>query len=335
MPALRICAGVALVTAVLIFVGIGQAKPRSEVSGFAYGRDDFAPVTQVSPTTYGATAEAVLYEHMNAARLGAGAGLLTQSEELDTAARAHLGYLRANYPYLSHDEVAGHRGFTGLRPADRALAAGYGGHVGEVLARLGSSEVEDCAAKLLNSVYHQAMLLAPFRDIGVAYGELAPGAFACVMVLGLTNTARAMKADPGVVKAYPFDRQANVALAFAPHQEVPNPLPDMGRLLTGPPILASMDGYGANRREGFAIERFVLRDEQGREVPGRVLAHPATVAKSSAAGVYEDDARTLRPGDVYFVPLVPLHPGTTYSVDFRGLNGAQPYIKAWTFTTTD
>lgn len=289
-------------------------------------RASYALVTTSPASTYSGDALA-MYQSVNAARLAAGAGALTQNAKLDVAAAAHLNYIKLNYPGTTHSEVSGQPGFTGIWPGSRAMAAGYTGFVSEGISYASGATPTECTDRLLNSVYHQGDLLHSYRDLGLAYGPVAAGIYGCVLNLGIKQGDYEQLQDSGVVKAFPFAGQTGVATTFTPSAEVPNPMPDVAGDV-GAPIMASMRGYDYSDFTPFTVTKFTLKDAGGNVVPSRIIAYNTT-----GAGVTQDPVSMLYAGQVYLVPMAPLAASTTYTVDFAGVNGSTAYAKTWSFTT--
>jgi uncharacterized protein YkwD len=289
-------------------------------------RESYALVTTSPVSNYTGDVLA-MYQSVNAARIGAGAGALTQNAKLDAAAAAHLNYIKLNYPGTTHSEVEGQPGYTGKWPSDRASAVGYTGFVSEDISYASGTTPTECTDRLLNSVYHQGDLLHSYRDVGLAYGEVATGIYGCVLDLGIKLGDYEQLQDAGVVKGYPFAGQTGVATTFTPSGEVPNPMPDVTGDV-GAPIMAAIRGYGYSDFTPFTVSKFTLKDAAGNVVPARIIA-----SRTTGPDVTPDPVSMLYAGEVYLVPLAPLAATTTYTVDFAGANGSTTYAKTWSFTT--
>jgi uncharacterized protein YkwD len=285
--------------------------------------------TSPSATYAPGTAQDVIYSRLNTLRLAVGAGALTQSTALDTAAAGHLAYLAAHQPYIGHDQIPGHAGFTGANIFARAEAAGYAVQsVAENLAYTPDPSPVACLEKLMNSVYHQSSLLSEFRDVGLAHGPVGQSLYGCAIEYGLRTGAYWQMTDAGFVKGYPYGGQTGVDTTFVPASEIPNPMPEVGGNFVGHPILASMRAFGV--MGPFTVSSFTLKDGSGNLVPVRIIGGDNT----TGPGVTADTLDILAEGDVYMVPLSALLPATTYTVEFVGAAGpAQPYSKTWSFTT--
>lgn len=271
-----------------------------------------------------------MFQLLNSARLGGGAGALQQDAALDLAAGRHLEYLRLNGANAGHTETAGQPSFSGATPGDRATAAGYvWRQVGEDLATATSATPLQCVDLLLSTVYHLASLMAEYRDVGVAFGPVGGNSLnGCVLELGVRQGAALQQPPSGTVRAYPYAGQTGVATSFQPATESPNPMPDVGRAVVGQPVYVSMRAQGSSDAAGYALSSFTLRDAAGTDVPARLVARGVT-----GPGITADPAASLRAGDVFLIPLSPLASGARYTATFAGSNGAVPYTASWSFTT--
>lgn len=294
-----------------------------------------ATVTSSPSTTYaGGSGAAAIYTTINAARLGAGVGAFTQSAALDRMAGNHLNYLILNNQF-GHGETSGLPGYTGNTLGERAAAAQYGwSGLGEVLAETSSSNPNDCINNLLDTVYHQELLMGFYRDVGIAYGQYSSGMFVCVLDLGVASGASPQLPDDNVVAVFPFSGETGVATSFAPHTESPNPMPDVGGASVGFPIQASMVNFGSrslNTAGAYTVNSFVLKDASGNVVPSRLIAAAGT---NAGAGVsFGSDPGGLQPGRIFLVPLSPLASHATYRVQFSGVAGATSLSRSWSFAT--
>jgi uncharacterized protein YkwD len=295
-----------------------------------------ALVTNPPPTRYASgSAQATIYAVLEDARMGTGVGALADNAQLDQMAANHLNYMAANNVF-GHGETAGLSGFTGATPADRAKAAGYDyGSLGEVISESSVDDAAGCIRNLLDTVYHQALLMGSFREVGVAYGHIGSGSYGCVLDLGYTLGLSGQLPNGGVLSPYPYDGQTGVATTFVPSTEGPNPMPDYGGNPAGQPILASMVNYssrGLNSPASFTVNQFALKDAAGNTVPSRLIAAAGTAAGTGVT-LTADPASDLSAGLIYLVPLSPLAGHTRYTVQFSGLAGREALSRSWSFTT--
>jgi uncharacterized protein YkwD len=231
------------------------------------------------------------------ARIRAMAGLkpLVCDAAASAAARGHCGYVVAN-GVLTHVQVPGRPGFTGVTFADRLRAAGFrldGG--GEVIATVSGATAITGASGFMNSVYHRAMFL---RSETTVFGYGAYGGCATID-FGRPLDAAKMPIERVV---WPPDGATGVATTFHASRETPNPVP--GSVDVGTPI--SVIGVGANANVAIAMG-----------VPGTLITHQS------------DPNHLVRPGEAHFVPARPLGAHKQYTVAVT-IDGETGYT---TFTT--
>ena len=187
-----------------------------------------ARVALVAPATLAGSPIDGHFARLNEVRVAMGLPSLSWDDTLATAAQHHADYQRLNQ-VVGHAEIPGNPGFYGEGFGDRAGKAGYGGSlVGEVII----GGVPDTAVDgrnamdaMLTAPGHRLMLLAyEFSDVGMGTAPLTSD-------LG----AKTPRAHPiGGLMLYPYSGQQNVATAYAPASESPNPLP--GVPITGLPL---------------------------------------------------------------------------------------------------
>ena len=300
-----------------------------------------SPAPAPIPTNYPfATGELAAWNYLQAARTACGFGALVRDSRLDTASRAHANYLIAETTggnlTVGHTEPnLNNPFFTGNTPGDRAVFAGYGPAVSEILAA--STEFyrstgpivqttpeargESGMRGLLNSVDHLRAAVSGARVGGVgiqasSQQTVADGATSLTVnhrlgaLLGFTEGTQLLGA--GKVATYPCAGSAGIDYAFAPATEVPNPFREITdtRVNVGPPIYIRAD-------------------------PNAVLSINARSLRS-AAGV-EQAVRlptvTLGSHEYFIVPASPLVPGARYTVRFAGTANGAAFDLSFSFTT--
>ncbi|HBF51196.1 MAG TPA: hypothetical protein DDX04_13610, partial [Massilia sp.] len=97
---------------------------------------------------------------------------LNQNTTIDAAAQGHSDYQRLNNT-ITHDQVAGRQGFTGVSVGDRLTAAGYVFNTsaarayGEVISATSSGTGQYMAEELITAIYHRFVIFEPvFKEIG-------------------------------------------------------------------------------------------------------------------------------------------------------------------------
>lgn len=217
--------------------------------------------------------KAEAYTLLNEVREAVGLNRLMQEEHLERAAQAHANYLVRNHT-SGHTESSSLKGFSGVRPADRAVAAGYAlTQVSENLSTQ-NRDAQNSLEGLFSAIYHRFGFLATDIDqvgIGVAQ-EGKESAF--VYLMGNEALEKLCRVDafdgygrymfkvckdpkhriganvfneakeklkqynPPLI-LYPYDGQEDVPLAF--YQETPDPLPEYD--VSGFPVSIIFNDY--------------------------------------------------------------------------------------------
>lgn len=292
-------------------------------------------------STYGlSSSENAMFTVLNRTRIGGGFGALEQSAFIDKAAKSHAEYIIANYftnsgglmtkelsivlsdgSLTAHTEVAGTKGFTGNRTADRLAAAGYlSQDSSEVVAfSIGSKPgdepiVTDCLSQLTNSVFHRSVLINPlYVDVGIGVSDSvvdSKGYKYKSCVLDFARTGSAPSFADNFMGIYPFDGQTSVPLIMA--LEVPDPAAEF--TIKGSPV--SFQGVYPRP---LSVITFELRDANA------VLVQTKLVTRAQS--------NYLLPSEAYLVPDGALKPNSTYSVGFSGSSNGVALNKSWSFTT--
>lgn len=98
------------------------------------------------------------FDRLNAIRLQAGLGVLRQVAAIDVAAQGHADWLSYNN-YVSHVQVVGTYGFTGVTPGARNIAASYNFYSAEVIS-FGSATATGAA-------HVDALMAAPYHRLAM------------------------------------------------------------------------------------------------------------------------------------------------------------------------
>ncbi len=300
--------------------------------------DELPPplVTEAAPPSYAeGSPERAVFEALNEARARGNFGLLAQDVRLDEAAAAHATYLaRHGDGAISHRQQAQRPGFSGETPIDRIRAAGYETRVS--FEAISSGSTAQACLELLNTVYHLGSLTIGATDVGIA---VEPGA-GCVIEPQRPGRNAALQARPaGTTGVYPYPGQTGVPAAFMPATETPNPAPDLGDALVGPPILVDLNSAAATGLAPSAIvlARFTLAEAaegaEGTPVEARILAGGNVVAAARTGLDLRLDRRLVSAGHVFLLPLQPLKAATAYTVEWRGSVGGLDVSRRWGFTT--
>ena len=291
-------------------------------------------ITEVmSPSYAEGSAERAVFDALNEARAKGNFGLLAQDPRLDDAAAHHADYLARNGAF-SHRQQTRQAGFSGETPVDRIRAAGYETSVS--FEAISSGATAEACLELLNTVYHLGSLTMGATDVGIA---VEPGA-GCVIEPQRPGRNSVLQARPaGTVGVYPYPGQAGVPVAFMPATEIPNPAPDLGDAVVGPPILVDLNSAAAANglaASAIVLARFTLTDAaDGTPVAARILAG-GNVALAEPAGALSDvrvDRKLVSAGHVFLLPLRTLKRLTAYTVEFSGSINGVAVSRRWDFTT--
>ena len=221
---------------------------------------------------------------------------LNENTQLQEAAQSHADYLVLN-DEATHDEVEGHRNFTGVKPVHRAFYSGYmSTQVSENLSTKNYS-ARNSVDGLLSAIYHRFAFLSPGIDeigIGVTQDKKQSSRSAFVYLMGNSESNRLCSEDNfigsgkyiyGVCKdkthrikekeyfhalnyykkgnpqiiLYPYDGQEEVPPAF--YEEIPDPLPDYS--VSGFPISVEFNDYYYHKLKMYSFKLYV---EDGDEV---------------------------------------------------------------------
>jgi len=358
----RLCelmAAACLVAALAACGGGGSEASTGSTSGSTGGSG--LPAAGIVPTvgtlaasaptpTYAAGSDQLLaFNTLQAARQNAGAGLLVQSTQIDTAAGAHSTYLGDNFAQgVSHTETSGLPGYYADTLDARLIKAGYQFALGgEVLAAVNSTTPAtggDCVAQLLNTVYHLSVMLSPLTQVGIGTDATTAAGMplqVCVLDLATPAANGALQIPAtGAVVAYPFPGQTNVPASFQPGGESPRvPVALVPAQVAGPPIaisLANADYVNISDvgTLNATLITFTLTDAAGSLVPAAIIANPA-IHGSTNVTVNADTTGDIGTGMAVMIPLAALNTSSTYTVTVNATlqAGGTPLAKTWTFTT--
>jgi uncharacterized protein YkwD len=255
---------------------------------------------------------------INFRRGQAGVPQLARSGLIDTAALNHSTYLRINnFPDLTHTEIPGKPGFTGVTVLDRLNAAGYrfapAAYIyGEVIASSGDSAGFSQAEQLMAAIYHRFLMLEPmFKEIGAGAATNGSG-YSYFTADFAANNGYGPGLGRGKIIGYPFDGQTNVPVNFFSDQEVPDPVPNQNEV--GYPVSVHGDLAGS-----VQVRSFTLRPHGGADVAVRLLSAPADPETPTSAAA--------------IVPLAVLSANTTYDASFSGTVDGVNVTRNWSFTT--
>ena len=304
----------ALLVAILLSAcgGGGDSAPASAASSSPQSsitQEPGAPQVADDTSTDG-------FNWLNFRRRQMGLAEVTRSSIIDTAAQGHSDYQRLN-DTITHTQISGRPGFTGVTVLDRLNAAGYVfdqsryGY-GEVIAAIGGNSGVYAAQGLIDAIYHRFVIFeAIFKEAGAGTGSVVNG------YTYFTTKFAANGFGPGIgrgnVALYPFPNQENVPMNFFSDREIPDPMPDQNEV--GYPISVHADGTAT-----VVVQTFTVQPRGGSPLSSRLLTNvtdAAYTSKSVAA----------------IVPYAVLSAGTIYDVQFAGTVNDVPVNRSWSFTT--
>jgi uncharacterized protein YkwD len=300
------------------------AQPSSSVSLIT------TPVTPPASTDNEAVAA---LNYLSAERDRCGFGKLNWSAPLAVAAIGHADWQLVNN-YLSHRQVTGTPGFTGVTFEDRYIAAGYasaGQFAGtdEISSLIGTNtktgEGAQSTRQLIAAPFHGIGLFSSYTDAGVAVrnatdvGSTHGPRVAIQINLGYKfNTGPQLPSSSVIVRTYLC--QGSTGSFYQVDNETPNPVP--GRNLATNPIGA-----------GILIDTPVLNGvltitSASVTAPGNVNVPllPTLTYASDTNGI-------IQPHQAVLIPDNALMPATTYSVSIAGNVNGTVFTRNFTYTT--
>ena len=295
--------------------------------------------TSVAAANYGSdTRRLNAFNQLNAVRLGAGAGLLAQSLELDTTALDHSNYLSVNgfnSADSAHDETSGLPDFSGATPFVRMQSAGYNfSYATEVIGDIGStSATSDCVGDLLDTVYHAASMLSRVTDVGFGFGTGTAAGMCTIDMASPSNGGAAKQIPPsGAIVAYPYAGSTVAHGTFHVSNESPRVSTSLLPASTaGTPILVGFRNQDLVAGGAATITQLTLANSAGAPVPGVIVADSVI----QGTGLNADPELSAN-GGTGFAVLVPVNPlaAGTYTVTLHAtISGGQALaLTTWSFT---
>jgi uncharacterized protein YkwD len=279
-------------------------------------------------------------EWINYRRAQVGMSALAQSSLIDRAAQNHSDYQRLNNT-ITHEEVAGKPGFTGVEVQDRLAAAGYvlnefaSRAYGEVISATSNGSGQYMAEELITAVYHRFVIFEPvFKEIGTGAATTSQG-YHYFTANFAANNGYGAGLPNGQIAVWPVNGQVAVPRNFFSDTESPDPVPPCANNIPAPDCGLNEVGYPisvhADANLQIRVTSFTVRPRGRADLPVRLLsrANDTHTGKSSAA----------------IVPLAPLAANTVHEVSFTGnldvvtgpkqdiIVSSTPITRTWSFTT--
>ena len=291
------------------------------------GGSDKAPSTTAAPAAAALTQEPgapVLTNNtaidgmnwINYRRSQIGASVLVRNTSLDRSAQGHSDYQRINNK-VTHDQVAGLPGFTGVDLRSRMTAAGYllantDFAYGEVISATSNPSGFYMAEELITAIYHRFVIFEPkFKEVGTGYAVNSSN-YSYFTTNFAANNGLGAGLGRGNVVHWPASGQTKVTPNFFSDFEEPDPIPNVNEV--GYPI-----SVHADLKTVLNVQSFTIRPRGGSELSVKLLRDGVdSYTPSSAAAI---------------IPLLPLKAATVYDVTFAGTADNLVVNKSWSFTT--
>ena len=254
---------------------------------------------------------------LNYRRSQIGLSTLADDTTVDRVAQGHSDYQRLNNT-VTHDQVRGQPGFTGVTLEDRFKAAGYNfgstNAIGEVIAATSNQTGFYMAEQLITAIYHRFVIFEPvFQQVGTGAATLSSG-YGYFTADFVTNNGYGTGLPATTLATWPFDGQTDVPINFLSDSEEPDPVPDVNEV--GYPI-----SVHTNLTRELTVQSFTVRPRSGgANLPTRLL-------------VKAQDANTTSSSVAAIIPLGPLATNTRYDVSFSGTIDGTAVSRTWSFTT--
>jgi Cysteine-rich secretory protein family len=279
-----------------------------------------AIVTSVPTPTYTAGSnELAAFNYLNQERARCGFGMLAQNTQLDTAATAHANYLISNNTF-GHSETVGLPGYTGISPATRSSAAGYGSwYVGEGISPGNTATGLEGIRWLLSAPYHLMGMVYGNIEVGMSYkttvlSQAAQKILAVDMAISSTASKPQTPAS-GSVLTYPCATATNLPPSFS--NEAENWAAATGVGSGGTPIVIVAPNYEV------LANIVVTYTPTGGGAP----ITPSIIYSTN------DPQHLLNSYQVLAIPSTTLASNTSYTVNITGTAGGIGFTKNFVMVT--
>lgn len=282
------------------------------------------PVPSVSPAPQEAGAPVVTnnistdgFNWINYRRSQMGIPILARNPFIDNAALGHSEYQRVNN-IVSHEQILGKPGFTGVALSNRLQQASYVFNpaanfaYGEVISATSSKSGVYMAEELITAIYHRFVIFEPrFKEIGTGSATTASG-YSYFTANFSANNGYGAGVGKGQLATWPASGQTGISPNFLSDYELPDPVAGVNEV--GYPVSVHADIDARLEASSFTLHP---RGEGNVEV--KLLRHGTDEhTPQSAAAI---------------VPLAVLRAATTYDVSFAGTVDGMAVSKTWSFTT--
>ena len=257
------------------------------------------------------------FNWLNFRRQQMGLAPVARNALVDKAALAHSNYQALNN-VITHEEIAGKPGFTGVGVFERLKSAGYSLPAsnyafGEVISATGDKSGVNAAEELITAIYHRFVIMEPkFLEAGAGTATGSSG-YTYFTTNFATRALNQGGLGNGSLVTYPFNGQQNLPTVFYSNQEQPDPVPDRNEV--GYPVSVHADITATLKVASFTIS------PRGRA--------PLSTLMLTA----DNDKEIGRPSVAAIIPLDVLQSQTDYDVRFVGTVDNVAVNRSWSFRT--
>lgn len=257
------------------------------------------------------------FNWFNFRRRQMGVPALASNSVIDQASQSHSDYQKLN-GLITHEQIAGKPGFSGVVLLDRLQAANYplaataSYAYGEVISAMSDTSGFNAAEKLITAIYHRYAIFEPvFKEAGVGAATVA-GGYTYFTTDFAANNGFGSGLGPGKYAVYPTAGQQRVPPNFYSDTELPDPVASRNEVGFPISIHADIDAT-------ISVKNFSVQARGGTPLASQLMTStrdPET--PTSAAAI---------------IPLAALSPATTYDVQFSGVIDGASVSRNWSFTT--
>lgn len=290
----------------------------------------YALQTSVPPASYVAgSAEAKVFDLMNAERGRCGFGLVAESTKLNAAASGHSNYLKERFAegiLPGHTEDPAKSAFYAATAPERAARAGFEGtSSGDLLSYYTLGTTADYGDSLVRAmmatVYHMAGMLDGNRNVGISVsyaGDSAPTGFKLAALVWQAGTATGVpRQEPNTLVSYPCD--GSTGLQPYMYGENPDPFSSMGFKAdagVGHPLY-----FRAPAGKAIRITAATLTSQDGKSIP--VTPYHAE----------NDPTKQLGNHQAFVIPREALAENTSYTAQVMGTINGETFSRNMVFRT--
>lgn len=239
---------------------------------------------------------------INSVRTKMGMPAINCNNQIQTAAINHAKYQGLNNT-MTHQEVQGKSGFTGVNFWERMTAAGFNGSAAyEVISGAGTGA--GTVNGLMDTVLHRVPF-ASYWSGSYGFGNYVSGGAAKYGTIDFANISGSPSASARAI--WPVASATGVKTSFNCTSESPNPC-DAGYTVVGYPISLSA---------GSGLTNVITKLVKTGTATG--LGHMKKIVANNT--------------QVYLIPKSPLAASTSYTVTVSGTQNGANFSKTWSFKT--